>query len=509
MFKQKQVIINIVWSFVGLILNTLITMLVLPYISDVLGIEAYGYIALCNNFITYIDLISATINIYAVRFMAMAYHSGEIDKANQYYNSVFAANMVLCILTIGPISFFIYNMDTLLKVPSYLSMDVRVLFVLILVNYFIGIIGTVFNAASFIKNILYKSTKIAAQATIIKAGLLLVLFSLLKPHVWFVGVAGIVATIYVVFKNILLIHAYTPEFRFKIRSISIKSVLEIVKNGVWNTLASLGNTLNSGLDLLVTNYFLGSSTMGVLSVPKTLSVFVTTLLNAVADSFRPQLLLHYTEKRNEELEREFIVSMKFCGFFSCVILCGFCVVGKSFLRLWLPGQNINLIYELGIITFLAETFTGIVKPLHYGCVLTGKLKIPCLWNFGIGMFNIFSMIYLLQYTSLEIYAVVWTTVFGNVFYNFIIMPIYVTNILSIKRIKIYKIIFRYFLTSGMMLIIMNIFGKFYLAGNWIELVVKIIYVGIIGMMIYVLLMLDKNEWLDLVRKMKKMLKLYS
>ena len=90
--NKKSITINVVWSVIGLLINTAITMLILPFVSEQIGIEAYGYIALCNNIITYIDLVAATINVYAVRFISIEYHRGNIKKANMSYNSVFIAD---------------------------------------------------------------------------------------------------------------------------------------------------------------------------------------------------------------------------------------------------------------------------------------------------------------------------------------------------------------------------------------------------------------------------------
>lgn len=297
--RKKSIVVNIMWSIISLLISTSITMFILPYVSDVIGIEAYGYIALSNNVISYIDLIASTINIYAVRFIAIEYHSGNLRKANIFYNSVFIANVILSIALIVPATIFIAYIEKIFDIPRGLTFDIRLLFLLTFLNYIISIVGTAFTVATFVKDALHKDSKIRSIGIIIKGIVIIILFSMLYPHVWYVALASIICSSFIVWKSIKLTHIYTPEFKIDFKLSSMIAVKEIASNGIWNTIASLGTTLNSGLDLLVTNIYIGATEMGQLSVPKTLSTFTTTLLTAVTNSFRPQLLIFYTNKKSK------------------------------------------------------------------------------------------------------------------------------------------------------------------------------------------------------------------
>ena len=491
--NKKSITINVVWSVIGLFINTAITMLILPFVSEQIGIEAYGYIALCNNIITYIDLVAATINVYAVRFISIEYHKGNIEKANMYYNSVFIADAFIAFFISVPAIFAVAQIDSILDVPVRLVADVRLLFILTLLNYFITLMGTVFTSAAFIKDILYKDSRIKAEGQIIKGTLLIILFTLLFPHVWYVAFATVLASFYTIACNIKLSHKYIPDFTLNIRKFSLRAIKEIVTNGIWNTVASLGTILNSGIDLLVTNFYLGATKMGQLSVPKTMSNFISSLLTAVTNSFRPQLLQFFSVGKIDELNKGFQTSMKFCGLITCTIFSVFTALGFQFLRMWLPMQDTLLLYNLSILTFFADVFTGFVKPLHYGCVLTGKLKIPCVSNLIVGLLSVILKIFLRNITDGGLSTVAITTVIGNVVYNFVIMPIYVTHIIKMPRKDTYITILRYivstFIITGMMYLVfrnMNI-------SNWVTLLLMLAVATIISSIAYILIMLNGQE----------------
>ena len=56
---------NIIWSIVAILVNTAINFCVVPYVSENVGVEAYGFVTLANTLITYIDVISVALNSFA------------------------------------------------------------------------------------------------------------------------------------------------------------------------------------------------------------------------------------------------------------------------------------------------------------------------------------------------------------------------------------------------------------------------------------------------------------
>ena len=491
--NKKSIAFNVFWAILNLIISASITLIILPYVSEKIGIEAYGYISLSNNMITCIDVVSFAVNVHAVRFISIAYHKKDYVQANVYYNSILVADIIMSVLLFVPLVVAVINIEELLKVPAALIEDVCVLFLLTLVNYIVTLVGTVFSTATFVKDMLYRDSRIRAEGNVLKGIILIVLFSRFHPHVWYVAFAFLIAAFYINLWNIILTRRLVPELEIDLSYFSKKAIIEVISNGIWNSLASLGTMLNSGLDLLVTNNFLGATLMGQLSVPKTLSSFISSMLLAVSNSFRPQLLIYYSQNKNEKLNNAFLISMKVCGLISCIIFSTFLSVGLSFFKLWIPTQDVNMIYLLTILTFLAEIFTSIVKPLHYGCVLTKKLKLPCIANLFVGLFNLISMFILLKTTNFGLFAVTITTIIGDIVFNFVVIPLYVTKIMDMSIKRIYVVITRYVITTVFISLISLTLFKDLDMSNWRFLILSGTICCVLSGVMYILLMLDRSE----------------
>ena len=93
--KNKQLAINMLASLLTFIVGLGIRFVLTPYVVSSLGPEAYGFIGLTANILGYTGLLTIALNSMAGRFITIAYSSGDIDKANKYFASVFYSNIIL------------------------------------------------------------------------------------------------------------------------------------------------------------------------------------------------------------------------------------------------------------------------------------------------------------------------------------------------------------------------------------------------------------------------------
>ena len=95
---SKAILLNIIWAVLAILVKYAINFLTTPYVTNNIGVEAYGFVSLANTFTSYIDLISIALNSFASRYIAIAYHQNDLKKAEQLYSSVIVADCVLVIL---------------------------------------------------------------------------------------------------------------------------------------------------------------------------------------------------------------------------------------------------------------------------------------------------------------------------------------------------------------------------------------------------------------------------
>ena len=78
--------------------TTVISIFLSPYIVKSIGVEVSGSITLSNSFITYMTLARTALNLMGSRFLMIAYYNHEYKKFEQYYASLFYADLILGVL---------------------------------------------------------------------------------------------------------------------------------------------------------------------------------------------------------------------------------------------------------------------------------------------------------------------------------------------------------------------------------------------------------------------------
>ena len=497
------IILNMVWATISVMVNYLMNFLITPYVTNNIGIEAYGFVSLANTFTNYIDIISIALNAFAGRYISIAFHKGDMKKTNEFFSSVIVADVVLALLVMIPSGLVISRLNHFINIPGDILVDVKILFIVVLVKYLLTVMRTAFNVATFIKNRLDISERQKTISYLIQGGILLILCIFLNPYVWYVGVAGTIAALYLLIINIKCCKKLTPELKFRIEYCSWRAVKDLIASGIWNAINNLGNVLNSGLDILITNLMLNALAMGQISIAKNIATICYTLLSTISNSFKPKQLKLYSLDNIEELAKQLKGSMRITSMICNLILAVFIACGYSFLRLWIPHQNIGFIYNITCIVLLGDIMVGIVNPLYYVFTLTTKLKIPCIITIAMGVINVMAMFVLIKFTSLGVYAVVLTTLVLN-FVHFIDTPIYSAYCLKLPLKTFYPIILRHFLSCGVIVFGVNTVANILpTPSGWIELILVGIVCGIVGVVLSIITMYNPKELSKMYRKLRK------
>ena len=86
---RKQFTVNLICQVLVFVFNLIINFLMTPYMLQKLGSEAYGFIGLVNNFISYLSVVTIALNSLAGRYITISFHRNESEKCEEYYSSVF------------------------------------------------------------------------------------------------------------------------------------------------------------------------------------------------------------------------------------------------------------------------------------------------------------------------------------------------------------------------------------------------------------------------------------
>lgn len=490
----------ILWTGFAVLANYMITFLLTPYITENIGAEAFGFVSLGRTLASYATIITIALNSFAARYISVAYHKGDFKKANQYYTSVFYADVVLGGLLLLIASIVILYLQHLLDIPKELITDVKWLFFFIFLNFGIVSSATSFSVAPIIKNRMDINGKIKCLSLCLEAAFLILIFSFRMPRVSYVGLGAIVAASSIIVVYYILTKRMTPELKIHKKDYSFGAVKELVVNGVWNSINSLGNTLNTGLDLLITNMMLSALQMGQLAIVKTINMIFYTLYATLAGPFQPLLLKAYAEENKEGQIQIFKQVMKLSGMFSNIVFAGFLTFGMVYYRLWTPSQDISLLQGITIVTVLGGVIEGVVYPLYFTYTLTLKNKIPCFITILSGVLNVLGMVVLIKVFQIGIYSVVTTTTVLTWLVNLVFNPQYAAHCLGIKKTTFYPILLRHFLSCVLMVAVFKGVAFFVTPTSWLQLIGTAVLCGILGVIVHGAVIMDKRDYASMKNK---------
>lgn len=137
----------------------------------------------------------------------------------------------------------------------------RLLFGLLVLNSMLGLVTGEFGVATFIKNRLELSSIRNVIADFLRAAILLIAFSCFAPHVWYIGLSGLILTGYTVIWNIKYRNRLTPDLRVNIKNFDLRKVKELISSGV-EYYHKAKQHIKPGIGFAVCQYFCRSSGYG-------------------------------------------------------------------------------------------------------------------------------------------------------------------------------------------------------------------------------------------------------
>ena len=360
----KRLAINMIANVIAFGVQFGINFLLTPYIVNTLGSEAYGFVPLATNFIGYIGIITVALNSMASRFLTIEMSQGHTKQAQVYFNSVLMANTVLALILAVPSVLVVVFVDKVMNVPVELLGDVQLTFAYALLGMEISLVLSVFGNVFYIKNRLELSAKRNIEGNVLRAVILVTLFAVFKPRIWFVTGTMMIVTIYLALANMYYTHKLTPELKIDRTKFSGKAVKTLLSSGVWNSVNQLSFVLLTTLDIYLANVFLGAQASGEYSLVKMVPNFIQSLVSVLVGVFIPQFTIYFARKQRKELLDSIDFSIKCMGYMLMLPVGFLMVFGADFFHVWVPSQNAQLLQGLSILTLVPMVVTCSINTIY-------------------------------------------------------------------------------------------------------------------------------------------------
>lgn len=504
--NKKRLIINLTAQLIFVAVNLGIGFVLTPYIINHVGDAAYGYVKISSDFVSYAQILVSALNTMASRFVTINIQRNNYKNANQYFSSVFFANIIMSVLLVVPLVLVVIFLDNIIRINTALVGDVKLLFLLVFINFLISIMTSIFSVAPYATDRLDLLAIKTIQTEVIRAVILLVSYIFFKPYLWYIGLASIVCTVYLGYANRKFTKQLLPDIQVDTKFFDVSKIWELVSLGLWNSITRLGQVLLDQMDVLITNIFISGDASGLLAVAKTIpSMISNNLMGNVIGIFNPQITFAYAKGEKEELVQVIKSCNRMLIFILSIPLAFLTAYGLEFYQLWLPEKNSMQLYELTILTIGTLYVSMSIQVLYHVFIITKKVKENSIAMLLSGVLTILIVFILLKNTNLGIYAVAGVSTVVGLIRNLTFTPMYAAKSLGVKWYRFYSDIGLGFVSIGSIVLLALLSKQIITIDSWLILFAVGIPTGVLALCINYFIILTKNEREIVLDKVKNAL----
>lgn len=492
--NNKQIAKNLLLNIISFLINFVISFCFTPYLIRVLGKEAYSFFPLVNNMIGYTSILSSAVGSMAGRFITMRIYKGDIDGANRYLNAMWVSNLLLSLI-FSLLSFiFIFYINEILSIPTYLLSDVRYLFGIGMFSVVLGLLTGFLTIPTYVRNRVDLSSSATVITNIVRISTIFILFSLFKPSIVFMSLSALLAALVGIGINYRFKKKLLPDLSISPKKyFNLSYVKTLTSSGIWNSVNQLSNTLLYQVDLFITNIFISSSVTGDYAIAKTAPNLILQLLAMLSGTFVAHFNVLYAKGEINKVVNETRKSMVIVGMLIGIPIGFLAIFSDVFYSLWVPGQDVNFLYRLTVLTVIPMVLGGSINPIFGLFTTTNKLKIPSLVVLLAGIIQICVIIVLLKYTDLGVWAIAITSLIQSIIRNSFFTPIYGAYILNKKWNTFYPTMIRGIAGVFVVMSISLIIKEVYEVKTWFTFFIVGVLVFLLSTFVNFYVMLNRGE----------------
>lgn len=267
----SKVFKNGVWLTILQLVNTVIPIITIPYITRILGAEEYGVFSIALNWILYLQvLVEFGFGLSGARKVALI-KENEKEKLNNIFNNIISARLILLSISIVILSIIClisnFNIKTCLCLAILFTM----------------VIGTTFQLTWLFqgKQNMKFITIINVIARIISI-LLTFIFIKKQNHIY---LYCFLYAITILISSAISMFVASREYGLKFKFSKFKFILEEIKDGIYIFASSAMTKIFSGLGItilgIITNDYITGIYSAIYKIPYILTMFFSPISQAI------------------------------------------------------------------------------------------------------------------------------------------------------------------------------------------------------------------------------------
>lgn len=427
----KQITNNIFGGWLYYALTVASGLVLTPFLVSRLGMSAYGLLSVGTTFFLCLELLQDALNSMTGRFMIVAINSGDRNSAEEYFNSaLFSALFLLIPISFGLAAIVVFR-DFLFNIPADQSGAFLLLLIFACGTFLMKFGSAQFACAFFVsnridlKNVLNSVAKIVY---IVAAPLLIVKVS---ANVGFVAAAEFMGGAVICLGSIWAWRRFLPQIRIGLQYFRRKHLRELLFSGVWYSINNVNGILFNAIDIYIANLFFPGQE-GIIAIAKGFPGYFYSMMLVVRNAFAPSFVYVFARYDSREIHDSLSVVSRVMIFLGAIVLAGWGVWGMSFLKLWLPKQDCELMFWMTSGLFFPYIFSLSLQYYLSIYIAANSMKKPAMFFFALGAAKVLATILLIRYTKLGVWSIIVSSAGCNLIRDFVFAIYYIGKLLSVK-----------------------------------------------------------------------------
>lgn len=356
MTQQRRLLFaNTVSSYLRVLVATVVTFLLLPFIIGQVGDESFGLWSLMFSVLGMVALLDFGLGTAAVKFVAHFKGLGDIDARNRVFSVILIAYIVLAGLAFAAIGALSLFFNEIFSIPAdQQSMALALLWILGL-RVVLGQLPL-----NLFRNVLFGEQRIVIVNVITIAGQLL--YGALCW--WALSSGGTIYSVAIVnlFTMLLehmayLVLAYqrVEGLRFTLEGITWEECRELAQFSGYQGVINIASLVLLQMDLMIIKGFMSLKAVAIYAIALRLASHIRILIKQFINVLSPYLAQLKGQGNDAQIRRVLIIGTQLALVPGCILFVCLYYLGFEFVQLWV-GPNFRSAYSILMILMAAVMF---------------------------------------------------------------------------------------------------------------------------------------------------------
>ena len=414
---------NFTFSVINMAIQFLQSLWVTSFIQRMMGIEAYGYIAVIVNIVNMAGIITVALTSVCSKYIVIELEKKDYDKIEKIINTIYFALIFIAGICIVVFSILVINMSKIINISAQYIDQVSILMIIVGADFIVQLLQVFYLSVFYYEEKLYYGYYVSILSNIAKIFVVVIIFQVWRPVVWgaYIGSVIVNGTALKIYN--MYFRKHYPNIQKNIKYFDFAKLKDVLGTGIWVSLSKLAATLLSSCSTYLVNILIGVYMAGIYGSIAQIQSILSFITVAIVNIFLPQMYKIYAEDKKTELVTYTAEVLKVISIVLGIVAGGLIVFGDEFMSIWISEEylNYNLLLIISI-CYLAYIYS--VEMLNQLLITIDKTKIPALISIIAGVINIIMAVFFVKVINMGIYGIAVAQMIILCIRSGIVMPVY-------------------------------------------------------------------------------------